>query len=83
MNHTNSELAEKLKQAAQKYLDDGLMNGFKDSAKIYRKDHKDLIRIAKMIENNKDGKVIAKAMYGLDTAVRDVIPDSVYYKFSE
>jgi len=36
-----------------------------------------------MIENGEDKKKIAMAMWKLDTAVRDVIPDSAYYAFTQ
>ena len=46
-------------------------------------DHDDLMKIAKMIENNEDNKKIARFMSGLDTIVRELIPDQVYYAYTE
>lgn len=46
--------------------------------RVVKSDYEDLISIVGMIENGEDKKTIARAMWKLDTAVRDVIPDSVY-----
>ena len=73
-----------LKQAADKY-DAWHRNAFsndKKMLKVGKKDYQDLISIAGMIENGEDIKKIANAMRRLDTAVRDVIPDSAYYAYT-
>jgi hypothetical protein len=72
-----------LKQAADKY-DAWHSNAFsndKKMLKVGKKDYEDLLSIAGMIENGEDIKKIANAMRRLDTAVRDVIPDSAYYAY--
>ena len=51
--------------------------------KCGKSDHDNLMKVAKMIEDNKDSKEIANAMYSLDTAVRELIPDQVYYAYTE
>ena len=51
--------------------------------KCGKSDHDNLMTVAKMIEDNKDSKEIANAMYSLDTAVRELIPDEVYYAYTE
>jgi predicted ATPase len=72
----------KLVAAAAKYRDSIIKNSmYADSAKVAQQDYEDLVSIAQMIENNEDG--IARAMWKLDTAVRDVIPDSVYNTFNK
>ena len=78
-----NQIAIALKQAADKNL-----AGYSQSAKedpkltdIIKKDYKDLITIANMIEKGEDAKKIARAMWSLDTSVRDVIPDDVYYTY--
>ena len=79
-----NELAKKLVAAAEKYLawND---KAFSDDAKMIsvgKRDYEDLISIAGMIENDEDSTRIARAMWKLDTAVRDVIPDKVYYAYN-
>jgi Ser/Thr protein kinase RdoA (MazF antagonist) len=74
-----------LKQAADKY-DAWHSNAFSDDEemlKFGKQDYEDLLSIAGMIENGEDSKKIANAMRRLDTAVRDVIPDSAYYAYTE
>lgn len=73
-------LALKLGIAAEKYR---ARNYEPLAAKIVEQDYEDLMSIAGMIDNNEDPKKIAKAMWQLDTAVRDEIPDEVYYAFNE
>jgi hypothetical protein len=46
--------------------------------RVVKSDYEDLMSIVGMIENGEDKKTVARAMWNLDTAVRDVIPDSVY-----
>jgi len=73
-----------LKKAADKYLAWNT-EAFSDDAKMLKvgkNDYDDLISIAGMIENDEDKKKIGKAMWKLDTAVRDVIPDSVYNAYT-
>jgi len=53
-------------------------NMYPDAAKVAQQDYEDLVSIAQMIENNESKESIAQAMWKLDTAVRDVISDSVY-----
>lgn len=65
--------AQALKAAADKYL-----KGYNDMGKHIHTDYEDLISIAGMIENGEKPQSIAKAMWDLDTAVRDEIPDVVY-----
>jgi hypothetical protein len=80
-----NELAKKLFAAADKYL--AWHNGaFSDDAKMLKvgkDDYDDLISIAGMIENDEGMRKIANAMWKLDTAVRDVIPDDVYYAYTK
>lgn len=82
-----NKLAQKLAARAEKYrtreykYEDEEMS--KKIAKIVESDYEDLMSIANMIESNEDGKSIAKAMWKLDTAVRDEIPDEVYYHFNK
>ena len=76
----NNELAKLLKKAADKYH-----NSYRNmedlDMKVIKEDHYNLLSIANMIENNESSKSIAEAMRSLDTAVRDVIPDKVYYTY--
>lgn len=79
-----NELAIKLVAAADKYLSWNT-KAFSDDAKMIsvgKRDYDDLISVAGMIENNESKKSIARAMWNLDTAVRDVIPDSVYNTYN-
>ena len=46
--------------------------------RVVKSDYEDLMSIVGMIENGEDKNTVARAMWKLDTAVRDVIPDSVY-----
>jgi hypothetical protein len=55
---------------------------FVESAPVAQQDYDDLVSIAQMIENNESKESIAKAMWNLDTLVRDVIPDSVYSTYN-
>lgn len=74
-----------IKKAAKKYLA-WHNDAFKDDREMLKcgkNDYNDLISIAGMIENGEDKKKIATAMWNLDTAVRDVIPDSAYYAFTQ
>lgn len=78
-------LAVALVNAADKYLAWNT-KAFSDDAKMIsvgKRDHEDLISIAGMIENEEDSTRIARAMWKLDTAVRDVIPDSVYNAYNQ
>jgi hypothetical protein len=80
-----NEHAVTLKKAADKYQT-WFKGAFSDDPKMLKsgkKDYDDLISIAGMIENNEDKKKIGTAMWRLDTAVRDIIPDKVYYTFTE
>lgn len=78
-----NHIAIALKQAADKNLA-GYSQAAKEDPKladIIQKDYKDLITIANMIEKGEDEKKIARAMWKLDTSLRDVIPDDVYYTY--
>jgi hypothetical protein len=80
-----NEHAITLKKAADKYIA-WHNNAFKNEPEMLeggKNDYDDLISIAGMIENNEDKKKIGTAMWKLDTAVRDIIPDKVYYTFTE
>jgi hypothetical protein len=46
-----------------------------------KKDYQDLISIVQMIEAGEAEATIARSMSRLDTAVREVIPDAVYYHY--
>ena len=50
---------------------------------VAQQDYEDLVSIAQMIENDEDAAAICKAMWKLDTAVRDVIPDKIYYTYNK
>jgi hypothetical protein len=80
-----NEHAIALKQAADKYdaWHSKAFAGDKEMLKGGKEDYEDLLSIVGMIENGEDVKKIAKAMWRLDTAVRDVIPDSAYYAYTE
>jgi len=75
-----NELAKKLVAAADKYR--AVERKYEGAEKMVQSDYEDLISIAGMIENNESKKSIAKAMWNLDTAVRDVIPDKVYNTYN-
>lgn len=80
-----NKLAIALKEAADRYLNWNT-KAFKGDAKMIsvgQRDHGDLMSIAGMIENNEDSTTIARAMSRLDTAVRDVIPDDVFYAYNQ
>ena len=74
-----------LKKAADKYLawHNKAFEGDSDMIEFGKKDYDDLISIAGMIENGEDVRKIGKAMWNLDTAVRDVIPDDVFYAYNQ
>ena len=74
-----NELAKKLYEAAVNYKQS---LGVLSISPVYQQDFEDLTSIASMIENNEDPKAIQKAMWNLDTAVRDVIPNKVYYTYN-
>lgn len=79
-----NEHAIAVKKAADKYIA-WHSNAFKDEPEMIeggKNDYDDLISIAGMIENGESNKSIATAMWKLDTAVRDIIPDSAYYAFT-
>jgi|LakMenEpi03Aug12_release.lakeMendotaPanAssembly.Ray.scaffolds.fasta_scaffold2875923_2 hypothetical protein len=74
-----------LKQAADKYLAYNKKH-FSDDREMMEciyKDYEDLISIAKSMGLNESKSAISKAMWSLDTAVRDVIPDKVYSYYYE
>ena len=75
-----NELAKKLVAAADKYR--VVERKYEGAEKMVQSDYEDLISIAGMIENNESKKSIAKGMWNLDTAVRDVIPDKVYNTYN-
>ena len=74
----------KLVAAAAKYRDAITENSMYLEAKaVAQQDYEDLVSIAQMIENDEDAAAICKAMWKLDTAVRDVIPDKIYYTYNK
>lgn len=75
-----NELAKKLVAAADKYR--AVERNYEGAEKMVQSDYEDLISIAGMIENNESKKSISRAMWNLDTAVRDVIPDKVYNAYN-
>jgi len=80
-----NKLALALKDAADRYLAWNTKT-FSDDAKMVsvgEVDHDALMSIAGMIENGEDSTRIARAMGRLDTAVRDVIPDDVFYAYNQ
>ena len=77
-------LAQKVARAAEKYMQSLLDGDFGvDNAACIKQDYEDLMSIANLIEDGASEKVIANAMWRLDTAVRDVIPDAVYYIYNK
>ena len=76
-----NKLALKVKAAAEKRLAwvKATWPTDKEMLKGGQKDYEDLMSIAEMFESNVDPKIIGKAMWRLDTAVRDDIPDEAYY----
>lgn len=50
---------------------------------VGKNDYSDLMNIVRKIEDGDDKSSIARAMWRLDTIVRDVIPDSVYNAYNE
>jgi len=79
-----NEHAIALRKAADQYAgwNSKEFAGDKEMLEQGKHDYEDLLSIIEMIENGEDGKKIAKAMWMLDTAVRDVIPDSAYYAYT-
>ena len=80
-----NKLALALKDAADRYLAWNTKT-FSDDPKMVSVgeiDHGDLMTIASMIENGEAPASIARAMGRLDTAVRDVIPNDVYYAYNQ
>ena len=80
-NPMKNQFALKLKRAADKYEEAYRDGDIQGSAQMLKQDHEDLMSIAWLIEDGAKDEVIAKAMWKLDTLVRDVIPDEVYYRF--
>lgn len=74
-------LAKKLAAAANAYRSRDI--GDPEVERVVKSDYEDLMSIAGMIENNEAEKSIMRAMWKLDTAVRDEIPDEVYYAFNK
>ena len=70
-----AEAAEKYRSVAERVSP--------ESEKVAQQDYEDLMSIAGMIESNETDSQIQLAMWKLDTAVRDVIPDDVYYAFNK
>jgi hypothetical protein len=72
-----------LNEAAKKYSD-WFKRSFSDDKDMLaggKKDYQDLISIVQMIEAGEAEATIARSMSRLDTAVREVIPDAVYYHY--
>ena len=80
-----NKLALALKDAADRYLawNTKAFTGDARMISVGERDHDDLISIAGMIENGEDSTRIARAMWKLDTAVRDIIPNDVYYAYNQ
>lgn len=78
LNHPN---AIKLRAAATKYRSN-LYKQFKvdkNILKLAEQDYFDLMSIALMIEENEfNNKAIARAIFRLDTIVRETIPNDIY-----
>ena len=75
-----SKLAKLLADSASKYK-----TKFADAgcdANVIHDDYDDLMSIAQMIEDSADKNAITRAMWRLDTAVRDEIPDEVFWAFN-
>ena len=73
-------LAAKLAEAAKSYKSRNPEDP--EVQRVVQSDYEDLMSIAGMIENNETPKSIMHAMWNLDTAVRDEIPDDVYYAYN-
>ena len=74
-------LAKKLAAAANAYRNRDTEDP--EVVRVVESDYEDLMSIAGMIENNETDSQIQVAMWNLDTAVRDEIPDEVYYAFNK
>jgi hypothetical protein len=68
-----------VKTAAQRYR----AQNSESNSVIIKSDYDDLMKIARMIESNKCARDVARAMWGLDTIVRDAIPDVVYNAYND
>lgn len=75
-----SKLANLLAERARKYKTKFADAGCDTS--IIAEDYDDLMSIAQMIEDSADKNAITRAMWRLDTAVRDEIPDEVFWAFN-
>jgi hypothetical protein len=69
--------------AAAKYRDSHEDDFSTKYAALIKQDYEDLMCIAQMIEGDESKERVAKAMWKLDTLVRDVIPDSVYNHYNK
>ena len=80
-----NKLALALKDAADRYLawNTKAFSGDTKMISVGEIDHDALMSIASMIENGEDSIRIARAMGRLDTAVRDVIPNEVFYAYNQ
>ena len=80
-----NEYAIKLTEAANKYLayNKKHFSGDKEMVTCVVSDYEDLMSIVARIEMDEDRNKIAKAMWDVDTAVRDVIPNKVYKAYTE
>lgn len=67
-----------VKTAAQRYR----AQHSESNSVIVKSDYDDLMKIARMIESNKSARDVARAMWSLDTIVRDAIPDDVYNAYN-
>lgn len=74
-------LAKQLAEAAKNYRTRNTADP--EVGHVVQSDYEDLMSIAGMIENNETSKSIKHAMWKLDTAVRDEIPDEVYHTYNE
>jgi len=79
-----NEHAVSLRKAAEQYAqwNSKCFADDKEMLEQGHQDYEDLVAIIEMIENGEHPEKIAKAMWTLDTAVRDVIPESAYYAYT-
>ena len=81
--HDLAVAAAKYRDSFLKYRDEFCEGHAAKYAKLIKQDYEDLMSIAEMIEGDESKQSIAKAMWRLDTLVRDVIPDSVYNVYNK
>ena len=84
-NELTSKNAKALAKAALKWLNGHHNMWPTDQAmlKVGTSDYFDLMEIVNMIEAGAEKKAIAKAMWALDTIVRDQIPSKIYNAYND